>query len=352
MGEFGQKFRSAREAKKLSFDDVSKVIKISARMLKAIEDEQFDHLPGGVFNRGFIRAYSKHLGLNDEEAVNEYLACLQQAQVEASQILEPGPSARPAAPNKLRVVETRKVEAQKSGDRTSVQVEELPDLQLPRAEHIRSHRRRELSDSREFPWALAAAAIVLIVLGIVLWIRHSRSKPAISPSPTAAPQTPSQSVTVPASSQASTTKGPNSTPASSSPPAKVSTARPHTAPRSSALESPTPAAETAHTNVNAGVTPGSSTAAPAAKPLTLVIRATETSWISISADGQPVAQETLIAPAQTTIRASNEITVRVGNAAGVNFVFNGKELPAQGAESEAKTFVFDAQGMRAPATQP
>ena len=54
MGEFGEKFRKARETKELSFDDVSNVIKISPRMLKAIEEENFDQLPGGVFNKGFI----------------------------------------------------------------------------------------------------------------------------------------------------------------------------------------------------------------------------------------------------------------------------------------------------------
>jgi len=90
------------------------------------------------------------------------------------------------------------------------------------------------------------------------------------------------------------------------------------------------------------------TSKPAEKPapLSLVIRADENSWISIYSDGQLVTQETLIAPAHTSVRASREISVRVGNAAGVTFVWNGKEIRAQGAESEVKTFVFDSSGMR------
>ncbi len=80
--------------------------------------------------------------------------------------------------------------------------------------------------------------------------------------------------------------------------------------------------------------------------MTLVIRATETSWISVTADGQLASQETLIAPAHTSIRATRQIVAKVGNAAGVTFVWNGQEIPAQGAESEVKTFVFDASGMR------
>jgi hypothetical protein len=60
-----------------------------------------------------------------------------------------------------------------------------------------------------------------------------------------------------------------------------------------------------------------------------------------------IAQETLIAPAATSFHAARQLVVRVGNAAGVTFLWNGEELPAQGAEAEVKTFIFDAQGMRA-----
>ena len=86
--------------------------------------------------------------------------------------------------------------------------------------------------------------------------------------------------------------------------------------------------------------------------MTLVIRAAETSWISVTADGQPVTHETLIAPAATTVRAGREVVARIGNSAGVTFLWNGQEIPAQGAESEVKTFVFDVQGMHEVPNQP
>lgn len=85
--------------------------------------------------------------------------------------------------------------------------------------------------------------------------------------------------------------------------------------------------------------------------MTLVIRATENSWVSVTADGQQVSQETLIAPAHTSVRAGREIVARVGNAAGVIFLFNGQEIPTHGAEAEVKTFIFDANGMREVASQ-
>jgi hypothetical protein len=81
----------------------------------------------------------------------------------------------------------------------------------------------------------------------------------------------------------------------------------------------------------------------------LVIHASENSWISATADGQSVIQETLIAPAHTSVRAAREIVVRAGNSAGVTFSLNGQDFPAQGAEGEVKTLVFDISGLRPPA---
>ena len=78
----------------------------------------------------------------------------------------------------------------------------------------------------------------------------------------------------------------------------------------------------------------------------MLIRAEKTTWVSIVADGKPVAEETLIAPAHTSIRASHEIYVRAGNAAGISFLLNGKEFPAHCNEGEVKTYIFDATGIR------
>ena len=217
-----------------------------------------------------------------------------------------------------------------------IQVEELPHLQLPRAEDVRPPR-RDFSDhyASGIPWRLVAVAAVTVVLALVLWIRHSRAaRPA----------------TAMANTQATTNQVAPTQPASSSSPAPPPS-QPPSAPRSPAPASATPAA---HTEESADVTvrnfdKSASQSASADKgsgSLTLVIRASENSWISVLADGQLVTQETLIAPANTSVHASREITVRIGNAAGLTFLFNGQEVPAQGDESEVKTLVFDASGFK------
>ncbi|HET9304729.1 MAG TPA: RodZ domain-containing protein [Candidatus Sulfotelmatobacter sp.] len=352
MGQFGNKFRQAREKKNLSLDDVSNVTKISSRMLKAIEEEHFDQLPGGVFNKGFVRAYAKHLGLNDEEAVADYLVCLREAQIDAHEVWDPvrPELSRAAAPNQLRVADSRKPPAK---TQPPVQVEELPELQLPRVQDIRPAPKK-FAGKREsgIPWSIVVVAAVVIVLATFLWIRHSRPTRAAAPS--AAPLTVSNTAGLAPSATPSAVSTTSASVASQQPIAPAPeqpSSKPAPKPAQSSPASQNSGVATKDTSDVTIRSFAPSNTKPAAKPaLTLVIRATETSWISVQADGQLVSQETLIAPAATSFHATRELVVRVGNAAGVSFLWNGEELPAQGAESEAKTFVFDAQGMRAPAS--
>jgi cytoskeletal protein RodZ len=393
VGEFGDKFRKAREKKELSYDDVSNVTKISSRMLQAIEEEHFDQLPGGVFNKGFIRAYAKHLGLNPEDSVTDYLACLRQAQIDAHEVWDPQPPvpSRAAAPEKHRAEKSHIVEPHKPVAKAEppAEPEELPGLQLPRAEHVRPGRKDlALKSPREIPWSIIAVSAVVVVLALILWTRHTRTTSAgTSSSATiqanAAEVKPGPAETKIANDKIANDKGANekSAPEKSAasapaalPASTPAVAKPGTLPHSSPTNSQTSitqaataapaispaAADTGSTSTidNNDVTVRTLSKAnpkPTEKstaPLTLTIRATETSWISILADGQPASQETLIAPAHTSVRATREIVAKIGNAAGVTFLWNGQEISADGAEAEVKTFVFDNTGMRVVPTTP
>jgi cytoskeleton protein RodZ len=57
----------------ITLAEISESTKISKRWLQALEEEDFTLLPGGVFNRGFVRAYAHFLGINEEEAVADYI---------------------------------------------------------------------------------------------------------------------------------------------------------------------------------------------------------------------------------------------------------------------------------------
>jgi cytoskeleton protein RodZ len=73
MPSFGAQLKREREQRKISLDDISVSTKIGTRFLRAIEDDQFDQLPGGIFNKGFVRAYARHVGLDEEQAIADYL---------------------------------------------------------------------------------------------------------------------------------------------------------------------------------------------------------------------------------------------------------------------------------------
>jgi cytoskeleton protein RodZ len=72
MSNLGARFKRARESAGLSLEKIAGETRISTRFLAAIENEDFHLLPGGVFNRGFIRSYAERVGLNPEQALADY----------------------------------------------------------------------------------------------------------------------------------------------------------------------------------------------------------------------------------------------------------------------------------------
>jgi cytoskeletal protein RodZ len=72
MSNFGASLKKARESKGISLDRISAETRISTRFLLAIENEEFNLLPGGIFNRGFVRAYAEKVGLDPNQIVAEY----------------------------------------------------------------------------------------------------------------------------------------------------------------------------------------------------------------------------------------------------------------------------------------
>src|SRR5512135_1329710 len=71
-GTFGDNLKREREMRGVTLDEIAAATRIATRFLQAIENEQWDQLPGGVFNRGFVRAVAHYLGLDEENIVAEY----------------------------------------------------------------------------------------------------------------------------------------------------------------------------------------------------------------------------------------------------------------------------------------
>ena len=72
MFEIGNSLREARLRQGLDFPEVEQATKIRPKYLRALEDEQFDILPGQTYVKGFLRSYAEYLGLDGQLYVDEY----------------------------------------------------------------------------------------------------------------------------------------------------------------------------------------------------------------------------------------------------------------------------------------
>ena len=72
LASFGEELRREREIRGISLKEIADATKISKRFLEAIERNDHKTLPAPVFTRGFVREYSRYLGLNADEIVNRY----------------------------------------------------------------------------------------------------------------------------------------------------------------------------------------------------------------------------------------------------------------------------------------
>ncbi len=68
----GEKLRQAREAKGISVSEVAEQTRIAPLYIESIDNDDYRALPGGIFNRGFIKAYAKYVGVDEQEALSDY----------------------------------------------------------------------------------------------------------------------------------------------------------------------------------------------------------------------------------------------------------------------------------------
>jgi cytoskeletal protein RodZ len=71
-GNFGERLKREREMREVTLNEVTVATRIAPRFLEAMENEDWGKLPGGVFNRGFVRSVARYLGLDEENLLAEY----------------------------------------------------------------------------------------------------------------------------------------------------------------------------------------------------------------------------------------------------------------------------------------
>jgi cytoskeleton protein RodZ len=142
----GARFKQERERKGMTLDDVALSTKIGTRMLQAIEEDQFNRLPGGIFNKGFVRSYARHLGLDEEQAVADYLSST-------------------------------------GGPPSDKDPEVLVAAIAARAEETREARRR----TTPLPWGKLAILLLIVAFGFALWNARGARNHQAAPQPSGRP---------------------------------------------------------------------------------------------------------------------------------------------------------------------
>ncbi len=294
MGSFGERLQREREMRGITLEEISESTKISGRCLRALEQEEFDKLPGGIFNKGFVRAYARYLGIDEHQAVADFVAAV-------------------------------------GGEKE----QPLPDPPVPSA--------IALGQSTEHANWRAFVLLVLLFAAAVTaaWKFGPRAFYAVSgaltarlkPKPAALP--PPRVTLQPAPETVRTA------PMSPAPAVQKKEVAP-AKPMDVAVSTPAPAR----------IAPTDRVVAPAAEsslsPRTFVvqIRATEDAWVQIVADGKLLSEGVLVAPAEKHVRATKKVTIKTGNAAGVEVSFNGQPLPSLGAANTVATVTLTADGVQ------
>jgi cytoskeleton protein RodZ len=275
----GSKLKAAREAAGLSLDAVAQQLKLAPRQVKALEDDDWQRLPGRTFARGFARNYARFVRL-DPEAV---LALL------------PGPDTTPAL-ERPALAATRRP------------MGEIPIERVSKPSMLR--------------WL-----IPLLLVGVVAAIAYyefSRSKlrllpdmmsSAVSHRSAVSPATPPTAArTMPSTSGTATPVLPNPMAGATIAPPAAS------APKDSAMAQPAPAAAGASGT-------GAATGGAPAPEASLVLKFRGTSWVEVKdANGRVVVQMTGGSGMTQTVSAVPPVELALGNAPDVDVTFRGQPL--------------------------
>jgi cytoskeleton protein RodZ len=344
MISIGETLRRERLRRNLDLDHFARETKISARMLEAIETEQFDRLPGGVFAKSFVRQYARALSLDEDELVAEF--------------------ERAMAPP------TPETEGATASQRSAPKVDKV-DIKVPRVESWQG-----VSDSTtraSLMPALGFLAVMLACSGIYALWQKSRSAAPAHPTPAAvttqqpaqqqpqAPATTQPAVTPP---PAETTPQPAATQPEAPPPAATtpSDSEPQPAQQPPAQDQPAPGTAPATTPAATDPKAPADNLGPqlpqpkavAGATVHVELRSAVNNWLSVHADGKYVFSGVLRENESRTVEAAESLTVRVGNAGAMAITLNGKPLGPVGPKGQVRTIQLTSGGFKIvpPAAKP
>jgi len=308
MTQVGETLRRERVKRNLDFEQISRELKISTRFLEAIENDQYEKLPGGVFAKSFVRQYARLLGLDEEELA---------AQLQG--VIAPPPEP-PISPEKRP---------------TSV-----APIQVPKVEEWQT------VGDRGFRWtgSLSAAAMVVVVMlvcsAVYAWLQRPKTTAATQAAPpahTAPAPVAAQPVPPPTAPPAAQPTTPAQT-AGESTPAPVVPAGDQKPPEAAQVAAKQPETKPVVPNPDATVH--------------VQIVADEPVWISARADGKYSFSGTLNAGDTKLVEGVKDVVLRLGNAGGASISLNGKPVGPVGPKGQTRTLQLTSGGFHIVPAKP
>ncbi|HZT33380.1 MAG TPA: RodZ domain-containing protein [Bryobacteraceae bacterium] len=318
MTAIGETLRRERTRRSLNLDQISRQTKISVRLLEAIENEQFDKLPGGVFTKSFVKQYARALGLDEDEIASELERVLQPPEAPP-----PGAQAAPAEPaiHVPRVTEWEGVAA-RSREKSS-----LPALAM-------------------------VVAVMLVCSGFYAWWQRARRPAPARESVSAAAQTvPATRAETPPAEPETASRGVAAAPMTG---AAAVTPAVGGSPTSAGLRpaAGTPASPAATAPVAAPPAQPAGPLGNPAGPVQVTLKATEPVWVKAWVDGKVLLVTTLQANETRTLGASEDVRLRLGNAGGLEVELNGKPVGPLGPKGQIRVVELSPRGVEVIPTTP
>ena len=335
--ELGAALRIEREKRGLDMEDAANRLKISARLLRALEEGDETSLPPLAYTKGFIRSYASYVGLSAEE-VSEALGALEAASepvapqnvYEPEMVLTPRRNLKPILAGLFMVCVVAVVMvAWQQGvfDFLSRQTRRLAQpAPLQSAESVDPGNLASRPSAPVAP-AQGQAPSQAAAQGSVQQVQTPAQTPAQSSGQTSAQ----------ASAQPTGQAAPSAAPGLPPVRGTATNAPVANAPAAGTPASTPPAAPTASAAAPAGASQGSDVPVGTHK---LIITATEECWIHSSADKTDTRQFSLHKGDTFALTFSKSLELKIGNAGGVRLRYDGEELPPAGQSGQVRNLVF------------
>jgi cytoskeletal protein RodZ len=321
-GDFGSRLRDARERRGMSLRHIANATKITVAALDALERNEISRLPGGIFSRAFVRSYAIEVGLDPDQAIQDFVAQFPNDSVAGR--LQPRPGDDVANPGNAGAPGNH--DADVSTRRVAPAFVALVFTVLGVLYFATAGRHM-------------AAPVVAAVIDFVLKERRAAATsvpsppPALPPPPVAAMDgsTPADAATVPVAATTATIA------ASRAPAATATTTL------SAVAAAPVPAAAPPQVAADRSEPP---TDTASAKLLTVVLFARRPCWISAASDGRKAIDRLLQAGERRTIDVRGELVVTAGDASAIAMTLNGVEARPLGKPGEVVTVRLNPANFR------